>query len=160
MTDRQGWVYSKKFKTAQGLAVHLKSLAHRGATITCPACRGKFNSRTAMVQHMESSITRCGIRESDRFRELLAQMTGGVLDAEPAGPPEDRADLETRARDAPKLFVDEKALAELRIGGPPSSASASARVPGAEKPENRPAQKPANQDWGWSEQTHEQFNRW
>ena len=162
MTDTNANTHSKKFKTAQGLTGHLKSPAHRGEPITCPACRGKFNSKTAMVQHMESSITKCGIRESDRFRELLAQLTGGILDvklvaaAAAAGPLEDR--------DVPRMFVDEKALAELRIGAAPSSTPGGARVPGTEKREDRPAQKRAGRDGGgWSKQrsqNHEEFNGW
>ena len=173
MTDTNANIHSKKFKTAQGLTGHLKSPAHRGEPITCPACRGKFNSKTAMVQHMESSITKCGIRESDRFRELLAQLTGGILDvklvaaAAAAGPLGDRDDddpSEALARDVPRMFVDEKALAELRIGAAPSSTPGGARVPGTEKREDRPAQKRAGRDGGgWSKQrsqNHEEFNGW
>lgn len=124
-------VSSKKYKTVQSLTAHLKSLAHRGEKITCPSCRHSFTSKTAMVQHMESAVTKCSIRESDQFRELLARMTGGVLDAEPEGPLEDRANPETMVRDMPRVFVDDKAFADLRI-------TPSARpVPGAEPREGR-----------------------
>ena len=77
-----------------------------------------------MVQHMESS--RCGIRESDQFRGLLARMTGGILDVEPESTLEDRANPETMARDMPRVFVDEAAFAELRV------TPAERHVPGAE----------------------------
>lgn len=132
---------SKKFRTAHSLIAHLKSPAHNRERMLCTTCLHKFNSKAALVQHMESSITRCGVRKSDGFRPTLAKLTGGILDTEPMSHLEDQGDPENMVRDMSKIIVYPKAIAELQITPPE-------HVPGSEpKDDRKPAAGQEAIDW-------------
>ncbi len=103
------------------------SPAHNGEQVTCPSCLNKFNTKAALIQHMETAITRCGIRDTELFRPTLSKLTGGILDTKPAGPEEDEKHPVEMIRDMAHIVLDEKAVAELDIPRPPR------RVPGSER---------------------------
>ncbi|KAI8627658.1 hypothetical protein F5Y19DRAFT_486595 [Xylariaceae sp. FL1651] len=70
-----------KLKSAPGLTAHLRSPAHTGGRIPCRGCRKVFTTTAALIQHMETTST-CNIRQSDDFRAMLGQATGGLLDVD------------------------------------------------------------------------------
>ncbi|RYP05195.1 hypothetical protein DL764_003975 [Monosporascus ibericus] len=117
---------NKKYRTARDLVAHLRSPAHKGVQAVCPSCRRKFMSNGALLQHMESAFTGCWARDSDQFRRKLSELSGGLLDIKPGTAEEDRANPEGMTRDMANIFLDEKAVAELRK---PSSG----KVPGLEE---------------------------
>ncbi|RYP67584.1 hypothetical protein DL771_007136 [Monosporascus sp. 5C6A] len=83
----------------------------------------------------------CGVRDSDQFRRKLSELSGGLLDTKPMGAEEDRANPEGMTRDMANIFIDEKAIVELRK---PSSG----QVPGLEG--KKEAQQQADQrSRGW-----------
>lgn len=49
--------------------------------LRCPACLRIFKSATALVQHAESQSYKCDIRESEKYRQAVDQITGGFIDA-------------------------------------------------------------------------------
>ena len=76
---------------------------------------GWFNSTSALIQHGESLLAKCGLRRSDGYRNLLHQATAGISDVD--GEYEDGT---------PRYMVTEKARREWGGGG----ASDSKGVPG------------------------------
>ena len=79
---------------------------------------GWFNSTSALIQHGESLLAKCGLRRSDGYRNLLHQATAGIIDVD--GEYEDGT---------PRYMVTEKARREWGGGG----ASDSKGVPGLEQ---------------------------
>ncbi|KAK7752162.1 hypothetical protein SLS62_005906 [Diatrype stigma] len=145
---------NKKFRTAHSLIAHLKSPAHNREPVFCTTCLHKFSSKAALVQHMESSITRCGVRNSDGFRPTLAKLTGGILDTEPMSPLEDRGNPEEMVRDMGRIVVDPKAMAELQITPPK-------HVPGSEpKDDRKPAAGEEAIDWAQGRQSLTDRTAW
>ncbi|RYP92027.1 hypothetical protein DL770_001882 [Monosporascus sp. CRB-9-2] len=107
---------NKKFKTARDLVTHLRSAAHK-------------------------AFTGCWARDSDQFRRKLSELTGGLLDIKPATAEEDRANPEGMTRDMANIFLDKKAVAELRK--PPSG-----NAPGLEGEEKaRQQADPRSRGW-------------
>ncbi|KAI9794947.1 MAG: hypothetical protein M1833_007321 [Piccolia ochrophora] len=71
---------SAALKSIDAFKAHLKSPAHLPDSIRCPSCLRLFKSTTALVQHCESSSSRCDIRYSDGFNQALDTITGGLLE--------------------------------------------------------------------------------
>ncbi|KAI1178489.1 hypothetical protein F4777DRAFT_576024 [Nemania sp. FL0916] len=69
----------KKLPSAHALTEHLRSPAHSGRLISCVCCQKEFASVAKLISHMECA-TKCQIRETDCFRRVLGQLTGGILD--------------------------------------------------------------------------------
>lgn len=64
-----------------GLNFHLKSPAHKaGMRISCPYCSRRFVTMTDAIAHAETTSQKCQIRESDLFREFIANISGGLID--------------------------------------------------------------------------------
>lgn len=72
---------SKLQNTRHGLYQHLKSNAHLSEICKCPVCSRTFTTSTALIQHLESApSSKCGARDDPRFRQIIEQAAGGVLD--------------------------------------------------------------------------------
>ncbi|EAQ90644.1 hypothetical protein CHGG_02579 [Chaetomium globosum CBS 148.51] len=77
----------KSFPRVAGLRGHLSS-SHIGQhKVQCPRCFKWFNSMTAITAHAESQSARCDLRWTNGYRELIDQMTAGIVDT--AGKHED-----------------------------------------------------------------------
>ncbi|PNY26154.1 Uncharacterized protein TCAP_03916 [Tolypocladium capitatum] len=70
---------NKCCKTPGKLIGHLRSAAHGENTYTCPACNRRFKSLEAITSHVESSTSRCRMREGSGVAAFLDQLTGGVV---------------------------------------------------------------------------------
>jgi hypothetical protein len=73
---------SRAYKTAREFEEHLASPAHTGGTIRCPSCLRIFKSHTALISHCENATQRCKINRSANFRQIIDQISGGLLEAE------------------------------------------------------------------------------
>ncbi|KAK7966347.1 uncharacterized protein PG986_000624, partial [Apiospora aurea] len=77
----------KKFERAAGLTTHLKSPAHqKDIRISCPYCSRLSASMADAILHAESASRKCRIRDSDLFREFIANVSGGLIDVFMARP--------------------------------------------------------------------------
>jgi hypothetical protein len=88
--------------------MHLKSRAHNSTRYQCPGCFRWFFSISALTNHAESSIVRCGIRNSVNFRHFLDQLTAGIVDVDGCHP----IDLTNRYV-VPRKAIDDFAPANL-----------------------------------------------
>ncbi|POR31042.1 Uncharacterized protein TPAR_08776 [Tolypocladium paradoxum] len=70
---------NKCLKTPGKLIGHLRSSAHGENTYTCPACNRRFKSIEAITSHVESSTSRCHMREGRGVAAFLDQLTGGIV---------------------------------------------------------------------------------
>ncbi|KND91870.1 hypothetical protein TOPH_03386 [Tolypocladium ophioglossoides CBS 100239] len=70
---------NKTSKTPGKLISHLRSSAHGENTYTCPACNRRFKSVEAITSHLESSTSRCQMREGRGAAAFLDQLTGGIV---------------------------------------------------------------------------------
>ncbi|KAK4553939.1 hypothetical protein LTR86_009115 [Recurvomyces mirabilis] len=68
-----------EFDTLSDLQGHIE-FAHLRLLFVCPTCLKRFQSATAMVSHMETTI-RCRVKEHDKFMHILDDITGGFLEA-------------------------------------------------------------------------------
>ncbi|KAE8150695.1 putative C2H2 finger domain protein [Aspergillus avenaceus] len=74
----------------------------------CPGCYKRFKTTAALVAHFESPTVRCTFTESDRYEQLVDELTGGIIQA--VGYNEDG----TRKYEAGKIMIDVK---DERTGG-------------------------------------------
>lgn len=88
---------SKKYYDMYSLTRHLQSPAHAGGRMVCICCKKAFPTVANLINHMETA-TNCRIRDTDDFRRVLGQVTGGILDFHP------RSDT---------FFIDDKSAQEL-----------------------------------------------
>ncbi|KAK3299246.1 uncharacterized protein B0H64DRAFT_317249 [Chaetomium fimeti] len=78
----------KSFPSVAGLRGHLLSGPHTGLhKVQCPRCFKWFNTMAAITAHAESQSVRCDLHRTDGYRQLLDQMTAGMIDT--AGKHED-----------------------------------------------------------------------
>ncbi|KAK8032234.1 hypothetical protein PG990_001968 [Apiospora arundinis] len=98
----------KKFDRSGGLTSHLMGPNHRvgGMRISCPYCFKLFVTMTDAIAHIESANKKCQIRGSDLFREFMANVSGGLIDAFMTQP-------QGIAFNVPKYLVPQNILAEL-----------------------------------------------
>ncbi|KAF7194092.1 hypothetical protein HII31_04613 [Pseudocercospora fuligena] len=76
---------SNSFATLDEIKQHIE-LAHLRSFYRCDGCYKRFNTCAALVGHIESTH-KCGIRESDRFKKFINEITGGFLVAERVAEP-------------------------------------------------------------------------
>lgn len=48
--------------------------------ISCPSCLRIFKTTSALVAHCESATTRCKINQSANYRQIMDEISGGVLE--------------------------------------------------------------------------------
>ncbi|KAI1810685.1 hypothetical protein GGS20DRAFT_589296 [Poronia punctata] len=93
----------KKFNTANTITKHLDSQAHSGGKLPCFSCGKRYQSVTAVLAHMESTVS-CGVRWNDNFPRALSNLTGGLVDI----------DRRTRLRNGEfKFVIDLKAYQDI-----------------------------------------------
>ncbi|KAL1961114.1 hypothetical protein VTO42DRAFT_3059 [Malbranchea cinnamomea] len=68
------------FKTAIELERHIASGVHAAGVVRCPSCFRIFKTHTALVAHIESATTRCYIKESMNFGQLMDDISGGLIE--------------------------------------------------------------------------------
>jgi hypothetical protein len=73
-------ICGRMFKSAKEFEGHLLSPAHTGGTIRCPSCLRIFKSHSALVSHCENATQRCKISKSANFRQIIDQISGGILE--------------------------------------------------------------------------------
>lgn len=61
-----------------GLSDHLRA-KHRLTELRCPSCQKVFKTASDMMAHLESRSSRCKIRSSEKFNELVDMVSGGIL---------------------------------------------------------------------------------
>ncbi|KAH6845417.1 hypothetical protein B0I37DRAFT_380069 [Chaetomium sp. MPI-CAGE-AT-0009] len=71
----------KSFPSVAGLRGHLLSATHVGLhKVQCPRCFKWFNTMAAITAHAESQTARCDLRSTNGYRQLLDQVTAGMID--------------------------------------------------------------------------------
>jgi hypothetical protein len=73
---------SKIFDTENKFKGHQGSDIHRGLDYRCPKCLKIFKSATAITQHMDSPGSRCYVRESNAYGQILGMVSGGLMQIE------------------------------------------------------------------------------
>ncbi|EME86260.1 uncharacterized protein MYCFIDRAFT_82185 [Pseudocercospora fijiensis CIRAD86] len=71
---------SNTFTTLDEIKQHIE-LAHLRSFYRCEGCYKRFNTCAALVGHVEAT-QKCGIRQSDKFKKFINEVTGGFLVAE------------------------------------------------------------------------------
>ncbi|MCJ1403298.1 hypothetical protein MMC11_006521 [Xylographa trunciseda] len=69
----------KSFPTRQAFTGHLSSQAHKGVDHRCPECLRIYQDATALTQHMEASSSRCRIKNSKDFEQIMGMVSGGII---------------------------------------------------------------------------------
>lgn len=59
-------------------SAHLQT-RHQLREIRCPSCLKEFKTATALISHCESQSSKCTIRHSEQFNEIIDQYSGGFL---------------------------------------------------------------------------------
>ena len=49
--------------------------------VRCPSCLKLFKSSTALVAHCESPLSRCHISKSNKYGQVIDELSGGFLGA-------------------------------------------------------------------------------
>lgn len=62
--------------------IHDPGNGHRGFEHVCPSCLRRFKSPSALVAHLESASTRCKIRDSKGYNNILHLVSGGHLNVD------------------------------------------------------------------------------
>ncbi|ROW15517.1 hypothetical protein VPNG_02394 [Cytospora leucostoma] len=70
----------KSFTKKAALIQHLRSAAHYGAKVSCPACLRHFESLYALAAHVESQSQKCYMRQSKMYDIFLHQLTLGMAE--------------------------------------------------------------------------------
>ncbi|KAK8112130.1 uncharacterized protein PG998_008587 [Apiospora kogelbergensis] len=134
----------KKFERASALTSHLKGPSHRpGIQISCPYCAKTFAGMADAIAHAEKT-NKCRIRDSDLFREFVANVSGGLIDVFMTQP-------EGIAIHVPTYVVPPNILAELLPGlRAKSQAHGKAVTPGLVSPKSEARQSsPGRRDDRW-----------
>lgn len=126
-------LHRKVFKSASGLAGHLKSTAHGDKMYRCPYCLRIFKSMAAITNHSESSANRCQIRETDNYNAYLDQLTAGMVDVS-----------RERNEDGTLKYVTTETAKETFRGKKTASGSEAAVTP---REENWETWEPKNIKW-------------
>jgi hypothetical protein len=66
-------------KTTGDFYAHLTGPAHADSQNTCPMCRKHFDSKYALLSHMEAPSRKCQIRNSTHYSQILREVTTGLL---------------------------------------------------------------------------------
>lgn len=71
-------------ESRQELEYHFQDAnnGHRGFDHVCPSCLKRYKTPSALMAHLESATTRCTIRESKTYGNVLHLVSGGHLNVD------------------------------------------------------------------------------
>lgn len=75
---------SYKCDLRQDLEIHFsdRNNGHRGFDHVCPSCLKRYKTPSALMAHLESATTRCSIRNSKGYGNVLHLVSGGHLNVD------------------------------------------------------------------------------
>lgn len=69
----------KRLRSQKEFEDHLLSGAHSSNTVRCPSCMKKFQTTTALLNHIESGSIKCRVREAADIDSVLREVTAGMI---------------------------------------------------------------------------------
>ncbi|MCJ1478882.1 hypothetical protein MMC13_007566 [Lambiella insularis] len=72
----------KFFPVRANFVAHLNSSTHKGIAHRCPECLRIYKDATALTQHMETTTSRCKIKDTKNYAKIMGLVSGGIISVE------------------------------------------------------------------------------
>ncbi|KAL4871106.1 hypothetical protein BDV12DRAFT_194752 [Aspergillus spectabilis] len=69
----------KRCRSKEEFEAHVLTKSQGSRRMQCPGCFKIFRSTTALIAHCESASTRCDVKESDLYAQIVDEVSGGIL---------------------------------------------------------------------------------